>query len=113
MSEDEKITDELLLLERHHNLSKASDALKDERWRGVQRIYRLPNGYGLSLVNPPALRSSPYTWEAAVITDVQDNGDFGDLSYETPLTNDVEVFTSTASANAFIRKAIQWAVGQP
>jgi hypothetical protein len=109
---EDKITDQCLIVERPHKLSKTADVLKDESWRGVQRIYKLPNSFGLSLVNVPALRSYPFAWEAAVLTDVKDNGDFGELTYDTPLTNDVEVFMTTGAANSFINRAIEWASSQ-
>lgn len=109
----EKITDECLLMERPHS-DGAELALMglSDRWLGVQRIYRLPNGYGLSAVNPKALRSYPFAWEIAVITHVEDDGNFASLTYDTPLTNDVEVFQTVGEANAFIRKAIKWASKQ-
>lgn len=94
-----KITDENLIVERPH---------KSEYIGGVQRIYRLANGYGLSAVNGARLRSYPFAWEIAVVTNVRDDGDFSDLSYETPLTEDVEVFMTADAANEFIARAIQW-----
>lgn len=66
---------------------------------GVQRIYKFKSGYGLSLVNSPMLHAYPFAWEAAVL------GKDGDLSYDTPLTNDVEVFLSDDEANEFIARA--------
>lgn len=72
---------------------------------GVQRIYRFPGGYGLSMVNSPMLHSYPFAWEAAVVTDVTDNGGFSGLTYDTPLTSDVEVFDTEDEANAFIERA--------
>ena len=82
-----------LLLEKPHSLG------------GVQRIYRFKSGKGLSVVNSPRLHSYDYAWEAAVITDVQDNGEFASIDYSTPLTEDVEVFMSDDEANAFIELA--------
>lgn len=70
---------------------------------GVQRIYTLPNGYKLSLVNAPMLHAYPFAWEAAVMNPN------GALSYSTPLTDDVEVFMSDEDANEFIQRAIDWA----
>lgn len=75
---------------------------------GTQRVYRVGR-YGLSLVNSPMLHSYEFEWEAAVL-------DFGDsdsnekfkLTYDTPLTDDVEVFMSDDEATSFIDKAFAW-----
>lgn len=72
---------------------------------GVQRIYRFPSGYGLSLVNTPILHSYPFAWEAAVLKDVSPNGGRFELTYDTELTDDVEVFMSDEEANEFIERA--------
>jgi tRNA(Phe) wybutosine-synthesizing methylase Tyw3 len=45
------------------------------------------------------LHHYPFAWEAAVL-DVD-----GSLRYDTPLTSDVEVFTTDEEANDFIRRA--------
>lgn len=71
---------------------------------GVQRIYRWGDG-GLSLVNAPMLHSYPFAWEAAVLTFAGKG--FG-LTYDTPLTGDVEVFTTEEEANAFIARAAEY-----
>ena len=78
---------------------------------GVQRLYRLPNGYGLSLVNSPELHAYSFAWEAAVVSKMDEEGNFEELVYDTPLTSDVEVFNDDAEANAFINKAVEWADG--
>lgn len=80
--------------------------LRDERPlnSGVQRNYALPNGYELSLINNPDAHIFPYAWEGAVIN--PDNR----LDYDTPLTNDVEVFHTEEQAEAWIIRAIEWAV---
>jgi hypothetical protein len=87
------ITNDHLLLERPHRLG------------GVQRIYRFKSGYGLSVVNAPMLHSYPFSWEIAVLKDVKEDGRFSDICYDTPLTDDVEVFPNDAEANAFIERA--------
>ena len=92
------LTDDMLIVQRPHPLGG-----------GVQRLYKLPNGYGLSLVNAPALHSYPFAWEAAVLTDMRDDGRFSDLTYDTPLTSDVEVFSTDEEANSFIARAKAWA----
>jgi hypothetical protein len=93
------ITDKNLLLENPHFPG------------GVQRIYKLANGYGLSAVNSPMLHSYPFAWEIAVLTEVTEDGRFSNLSYDTPLTSDVEVFPTVEGANAFIEGAILWGEG--
>ena len=69
---------------------------------GVQRIYRWGSG-GLSLVNSPKLHHFSFAWEAAVLS--FDSGGDWCLTYETPLSSDVEVFRTDDEANAFIAKA--------
>lgn len=89
------LTDNHLLLERlHPGLS------------GIQRIYRLDNGYGLSLVNAPMLHCYSFAWEAAVLKNISEDGASFDLTYDTELTDGVEVFFSDGEANAFIERAI-------
>lgn len=91
-------------------MSLTSTGLIEERQHmdGVQRLYKLPNGYGLSLVNATILHSYRFAWEAAVLTKTGNS-----LDYDTPLTNDVEVFMSDKEANDFIMKAIAWAQDYP
>lgn len=72
---------------------------------GRQVIFRFANGNGLSLVNSPKLHPYPYLWEAAVISNIDDNGDFETIIYNSGLTEDVEVFHTEEDVNAFIMKA--------
>lgn len=72
---------------------------------GSQRIYRFSGGFGLSAVNPPELHSRPFAWEVAVLENVTEDGAEFNLTYKTPLTNDVEIFSSDDDTNAFIEKA--------
>jgi hypothetical protein len=88
------LTDENLVLERPHDIGN-----------GVQRVYRSKSGYGLSAVNPQILRSYPFAWEIAVLKDVSKDGKEFTLDYSTPLTSDVEVFSSDEEANEFIHRA--------
>lgn len=67
---------------------------------GVQRIITLPNGHKLSLRGWE--RRLPFAWEGAVIAPN------GNLTYDTPLTNDVEVFASEEEAIAWIERAFEW-----
>jgi hypothetical protein len=76
---------------------------------GVQRFYDLGNGYGLSLINGAMLHCYPFAWEAAVIKGLDDDGSFADIVYDTPLTADVEVFSTEEEADDFIRRAFEWA----
>ncbi|MGI9504235.1 MAG: hypothetical protein ACR2RE_14395 [Geminicoccaceae bacterium] len=91
------LIDDYLLLERPH----------PGGLDGVQRLYRFPSGYGLSLVNSPMLHSYSFAWEAAVLKNVKENGDFDSLTYDTELTSDVEVFVSDTKANEFIKRAAE------
>lgn len=90
------LTDEYLLIERPHKISFVG---------GVQRIYRFPSGFGLSAVNGQVLHAYPFAWEIAVLKGVKDDGKFEGLTYDTPLTNDVEVFSTDREANEFIHRA--------
>jgi len=83
--------------------------LREERphfCEGVQRNYALPNGYELSLINFPNAHIYAFAWEGAVINP------HGKLDYDTPLTNDVEVFMTEEAADAWIIRAIEWAVAE-
>ena len=75
------------------------------RTDGTQRIYRFPSGFGLSLVNGAMLHGYSFAWEAAVLEGVNDDGTFERLTYDTSLTDDVEVFMSDDEANQFIERA--------
>jgi len=51
---------------------------------GTQRVYKLPNGYGASVVrHKGSYGYSKGLWELAVLNE------FGELDYTTPITNDV------------------------
>jgi hypothetical protein len=99
------LTDKGLLLERPYPASKGA---------GVQRLYQLPGGYGLSLVDSPGLYSFAYAWDAVVIRG--DNlADGFEVAFDTPLmqlqyggTTGL-VFHSDDEANAFIECAWRWA----
>ncbi len=69
---------------------------------GVVRRYTLPNGYVISAINGEQVHFYPYAWEFAVISPK------GGLDYTTPLTNDVEVFSTETEASAFLKKAFEW-----
>jgi hypothetical protein len=66
---------------------------------GTQRLYKFPSGFGLSLINSPRAHGYAYAWEAAVLAPN------GAITYDTPLSGDVEVFSTDDEANAFIERA--------
>lgn len=66
---------------------------------GTQRLYKFPSGYGLSLINSPRAHAYTFAWEAAVLRPD------GSIAYDTPLTEDVEVFSTVDEANEFIERA--------
>lgn len=59
---------------------------------GEARHYRLPNGYGLSAQADTMLHAYPFAWEIAVCRGMGGDGLFEGLAYDTPLTDDVEVY---------------------
>jgi hypothetical protein len=77
---------------------------------GDQRFYDLGNGYGLSVINSPKAHFNPFAWEIAVIKLI--DGKVDRIAYDTPLTNDVEVFYTDDEANTFIERAIAWGEGK-
>ena len=89
------LTNENLLKERNHPGGIG----------GVQRLYRFKSGYGLSLVNSPMLHPYPFKWEAAVLKDMSEDGEKFELTYDTELTDDVEVFYNEGETNDFIKNA--------
>lgn len=88
------LTDDHLLFERQTDIS------------GTQRLYRFPDGHGLSVVNGPMLHHYPFAREIAVLADVTEDGTSFALTYDTELTDDVETFSTDEEANEFILKAI-------
>ena len=88
------ISDDMLLFERRH----PNPAIE-----GNQRIYRLPNGFGMSFVNnSPNTSEYPDAWEAALFKEVSDEGECFDLI-------DIVVFRTNEMANVFIELAREWA----
>lgn len=53
---------------------------------GTRKVVRFPNGYGASIVRGPYTYGGPDLYEIAVL---KFNGDGWDLTYDTPVTNDV------------------------
>lgn len=87
-------------------MTLTNDHLESERPHdpfigGVIRLYRYGPRFQLSLIDGAMAHSFPFAWEAAVLVD-------GCLCYETPLTDDVEVFRTDEEANAFLDKAKTW-----
>jgi|ERR1051325_457939 hypothetical protein len=74
---------------------------------GEQRIYRFADGHGLSLINSPMAHAYPFAWEAGVLKNVKPDGSFDGLTYDTPLSQDVEVFDTDEEANDFIHRAAE------
>lgn len=74
---------------------------------GEQRIYRVGN-YGLSCVNAQELHIFDFAWEIAVIKFHGPTVEDFKLNYDTPLTDDVEVFDSDVETNEFIKKAFEY-----
>ena len=72
---------------------------------GVQRLYRFKSGYGLSAVNSRMLHVNPFAWEIAILENMSEDGERFSLTYDTELTNDVEVFENDEETNDFIKKA--------
>jgi hypothetical protein len=66
---------------------------------GVQRIYKFPSGWGLSVINGTQAHAFPYAWEIAVINPDEE------IDYDTELTSDVAVFGTDEEANEFIERA--------
>lgn len=92
------LTDKYLLIEKPHPFPMVG---------GVQRIYRFPSGFGLSVVNGKMLHAYSFAWEVAVLKNVSADGKEFELTYDTPLTNDVEVFQDDKATNEFVEKAIE------
>ena len=88
------LTDDYLICERDAGIS------------GTQRIYRFPDGHGLSVVNGPAIHCYSFAREIAVLENVSEDGGSFVLTYDTTLTDDVETFSTDEEANDFILKAI-------
>ncbi len=96
------ITDKGLVFERIHPAGF-----------GMQRFYKLANGYGLSAVNGAMLHFYDFSWEFAVLK-MEGEGEFnydGDwsINHDTPLTDDVVVTFSDRQADEFIERATKWA----
>ena len=77
---------------------------------GVQRLYRVGN-WGLSVIDSPMAHSFRYAWEAAVLKYDADGN--WHLTYDTPLTQDVEVFFNDDEANEFLDRAFAWFEANP
>ena len=93
----------------HDNLITQKN-LKKEKIRnigGLQRIYRLENGYGLQVIESTIAYPDICVWEIAVLKNIEKDGasySF-DITYNTSLTNDIETFYTEEEANAFIERA--------
>ena len=65
------------------------DEMRD--FAGRQVIYRFPNGYGASVVNGRILHGFPFYVELAVVKYSNKDDNKFELTYETPITNDIEL----------------------
>jgi len=68
-----------------------------------QRVFRFANGYGASVIRGPyTYGGTQGLWEVAVVRfDGQDDFDFI-LTYETPITSDVEGRLDDAAVDALL-----------
>jgi hypothetical protein len=58
---------------------------------GIQRIYKFKNGYGASVIQCPfSYGGEVGLWELAVIKFKSESMDEWSITYDTPITNDVE-----------------------
>ena len=64
-----------------------------------QRVYRFPNGYGASVVRGQYTYGGPALWELAVI---KWSGASWEITYETPITSDVEGWLDDAKVEALL-----------
>lgn len=67
-------------------------------WGGDSYTINMPNGYGASVVRHVHSYGYPDLWELAVIS-----AD-GELTYETPITEDVVGHLDVASVNALLHE---------
>ena len=67
--------------------------IRDEMrgFSGRQVMYRFPNGYGASVVNGRILHSFPFYVELAVVKYKNKDDNKFELTYDTPITNDIEL----------------------
>ena len=72
---------------------------------GTQKIYRFKSGWGVSLINGKGAHAYPFAWEAAVLKNVSADGTKFEISYETELTDDVEIFQTDDQAKEFLMEA--------
>lgn len=78
---------------------------------GEVRVYKLPNGYGLNGINTHQAHRFPYSWEFAVLEPHPDNvAEFGDVVFDTPLTDTVCVCVTETDAANFLYRAVLWAL---
>ena len=69
---------------------------------GVQVIYRFENGFGASVIQTPySYGGDEGKWELAVI---KFDGDEYKLTYDTPITNDVEGYLSIPEVDGLLDK---------
>ena len=73
----------------------------------VQKLYRFPNGYGASVVKGAnTYGGDEGLWELAVIVYNRDEEDY-QLTYETPITTDVEGHLDDDAVEELLTKIMQ------
>lgn len=66
---------------------------------GNQKVFRFPNGFGASVVDSKMLHIYPFYKELAVLEFSNDNNENYNLTYDTPITDDVELPGDEAELN--------------
>lgn len=69
---------------------------------GVRVLYEVGD-YRLSCVNGEILRAFPFAWEFGVMNR-------RGLTYDTPLTEDVEIFNTLKESRLFVYEALAWMI---
>ena len=85
-------------------MSEIKPIIERERFfGGEQKIYKFPNNYGASVVNGFGTYTEEGEWELAVIK-FEPNSDEFNLTYDTPITDDVIPNLSTEEVQEILIK---------
>jgi hypothetical protein len=72
---------------------------------GVQKIYRFDNGYGASVIRTPyTYGGNVGLWELAVIEFKDEDNENFKLTYETPVTSDVEGYLEWSEVEKLLER---------